>query len=95
MTAKKTVYTGDFIVHAATQLGLSKKDAGRAVTIVCRSIVMYCCEDAVVSIKQFGRFFLTLRQAKHTTHPITKKRYVSPAKKIVLCAFSRIFFKER
>ena len=90
----KTLYTQDLINYLSKNNYLSKKDIIKAITFIFQIITHYTYKKNAINIKNFGKFILTNRNQKKTTHPITRTSYTIPKRKILLCKFNQSMIKK-
>ena len=72
----------ELINQVAEKAGLSKKDAGKAVSAVVASISDALVNGEKVQLVGFGTFEVRDRKAKEGINPLTKTKITVPAKKV-------------
>ena len=84
-----TKYTKDLIPALSTQQNISTTETAKAVQFILNYITNALNNKLDLNITNFGKFKAQKRHAKHTTHPLTHKRYTIPERIIYTCKFSK------
>lgn len=63
------------------ECGLTRKQAGLAVSVMINQMVTALSEDRVVELKGFGKFVVNERSERIGINPVTKEKIVVPASK--------------
>ena len=87
----KRLYTQNLVEDLFSKIRLPRKDIIKAITFIFQIITHYAFKNYYINITEFGKFNLSLRKSKKTTHPITYSSYTIPERKILKCKFSQSF----
>ncbi len=86
---KKNKYSKDIISKVSTLTNNTSKVTGKAITFIIKYITQELANQSIVNIRNIGKFFISTRNRKKTTHPITAKEYIIPKRNIITCKFSK------